>query len=132
MVFLLLVSSVVLLQGNKLCSYYNAPTLRYFAGTEKRLIETCSSPTQMLENEHIVIAQVVGTAPIMAARLQASQPVEVEMLQELVEFMCTLVRTLYKPGMCTVQEILTCPNSEISVVLQRTASYRFPRLFISP
>jgi len=50
---------------------------------------TSSSPTQMLENEHIVIAQVVGAAPILADRLQASQPVDVEMLQELVEFMRT-------------------------------------------
>jgi hemerythrin-like domain-containing protein len=47
------------------------------------------SPTQMLEDEHLVIAKVVGAVPILADRLEAGLELEVELLQEVVEFMRT-------------------------------------------
>ena len=50
---------------------------------------TMKSPTQMLENEHRVIAKVVGAVPILADRLEASHVVDVETLQGVVEFMHT-------------------------------------------
>ena len=45
------------------------------------------SPTQMLENEHLVIAKVVSAAPVLADRLEAGQTISVETLQGVVEFM---------------------------------------------
>jgi hemerythrin-like domain-containing protein len=50
---------------------------------------TMKSPTQMLENEHRVIAKVVGAAPILADRLESDQVVALETLQGIVEFMST-------------------------------------------
>jgi hemerythrin-like domain-containing protein len=50
---------------------------------------TAQSPTQMLENEHLVIAKVVGAAPLLADRLEAGQAVDDGTLQGLVEFMRT-------------------------------------------
>lgn len=47
------------------------------------------SPTQMLEDEHLVIAKVVGAAPVLADRLDAGQRVDVETLQQIVDFMRT-------------------------------------------
>lgn len=47
------------------------------------------SPTQMLEDEHLVIAKVVGAAPVLADRLDAGQRVDVETLQQIVNFMRT-------------------------------------------
>jgi hemerythrin-like domain-containing protein len=48
-----------------------------------------NSPTQMLEDEHLVIAKVVGAAPVLADRLEAGQAVDVDTLQGVVEFMRT-------------------------------------------
>jgi hemerythrin-like domain-containing protein len=48
---------------------------------------TTNSPTQMLEDEHLVIAKVVGAAPVLADRLEAGQLVDVETLLDVVEFM---------------------------------------------
>ncbi len=45
------------------------------------------SPTQMLENEHLVIAKVVGATSVMADRLEAGIAVDGDMLQGVVEFM---------------------------------------------
>jgi hemerythrin-like domain-containing protein len=45
------------------------------------------SPTQLLEDEHLVIAKVVGAAPVLADRLEAGQAVDADTLQEVVEFM---------------------------------------------
>jgi hemerythrin-like domain-containing protein len=50
---------------------------------------TTNSPTQMLEDEHLVIAKVVGAAPMLADRLEAAQLVDVETLWGVVEFMRT-------------------------------------------
>jgi len=47
------------------------------------------SPIQMLEDEHLVIAKVVGAAPVLADRLEAGQTMDVETLQGVVEFMRT-------------------------------------------
>lgn len=47
------------------------------------------SPTQMLEDEHLVIAKVVGATSILADRLDAGQAVDVDTLQRVVEFMRT-------------------------------------------
>jgi hemerythrin-like domain-containing protein len=43
----------------------------------------------MLEDEHLVIAKVVGAAPVLADRLEAGQFVDVETLLGVVEFMRT-------------------------------------------
>jgi hemerythrin-like domain-containing protein len=43
----------------------------------------------MLEDEHLVIAKVVGAAPVLADRLEADQLVDVETLLGVVEFMRT-------------------------------------------
>ena len=48
-----------------------------------------NSPTQMLEDEHLVIAKVVGAAPVLADRMEAGQLVDVETLRGVVEFMRT-------------------------------------------
>ena len=48
-----------------------------------------NSPTRMLEDEHLVIAKVVGAAPVLADRLEAGQFVDVETLLGVVEFMRT-------------------------------------------
>ena len=45
------------------------------------------NPTQMLENEHLIIAKVVGAASVLADRLGAGQEVGNETLQGVVEFM---------------------------------------------
>jgi hemerythrin-like domain-containing protein len=45
------------------------------------------NPTEMLEVEHRVIAKIVASAPILADRLDAGQPVDVETLRQVVEFM---------------------------------------------
>lgn len=50
---------------------------------------TVKSPTQMLEDEHRVIAKVVGAAPVLADRLEADRVVDAETLQGIVEFMRT-------------------------------------------
>ena len=50
---------------------------------------TTNSPTRMLEDEHLVIAKVVGAAPLLADRLAAGQLVDVETLFGVVEFMRT-------------------------------------------
>lgn len=50
---------------------------------------TTNSPTQMLEDEHRVIAKVVGAAPVLADRLEAGQVVDAATLQGMVEFMRT-------------------------------------------
>jgi hemerythrin-like domain-containing protein len=47
------------------------------------------SPTKMLEDEHLVIAKVVGAAPVLADRVEAGQVVHVDTLQGVVEFMRT-------------------------------------------
>jgi len=47
------------------------------------------SPTQMLEDEHLIIAKVVGAAPVLADRLEAGQPMDVATIQGVVEFMRT-------------------------------------------
>ncbi len=46
-------------------------------------------PTEILENEHRIIAKVVGAAPILADRLETGQTVDMKMLQEIVGFMHT-------------------------------------------
>jgi hemerythrin-like domain-containing protein len=46
-----------------------------------------NSPTRMLEDEHLVIAKVVGAAPVLADRIEAGQTVDVETLLGVVEFM---------------------------------------------
>jgi hemerythrin-like domain-containing protein len=43
----------------------------------------------MLEDEHLVIAKVVGAAPVLADRLEADQAVDADLLQGVVEFMRT-------------------------------------------
>ena len=48
-----------------------------------------NSPTQMLENEHLVIAKIVGAAPVLADRLEAGATIDVVTLQGVVEFMRT-------------------------------------------
>lgn len=48
---------------------------------------TSKSPTQILEEEHLIIAKVVGAAPVLADRLEAGQLVGAETLLEVVEFM---------------------------------------------
>jgi hemerythrin-like domain-containing protein len=45
--------------------------------------------TQMLENEHLIIAKVVGAASVLVDRLEAGQEVGNETLQGVVEFMRT-------------------------------------------
>ena len=50
-----------------------------------------NSPTKMLEDEHLIIAKVVGAAPILANRIEVGQVVDVETLQGVVEFMRTFV-----------------------------------------
>jgi hemerythrin-like domain-containing protein len=50
---------------------------------------TISSPTQMLENEHFVIAKVIGAAPVLADRLEAGQVVDGYTIHGVVEFMRT-------------------------------------------
>jgi hemerythrin-like domain-containing protein len=47
------------------------------------------SPTQMLENEHLVIAKVVSAASVLADRLEAGQAVSEDTLQGVIEFMRT-------------------------------------------
>ena len=47
------------------------------------------NPTQMLEDEHRIIAKVVGAATVLADRLEAGQPVDLDTLQGVVEFMRT-------------------------------------------
>src|SRR5512139_990593 len=44
-------------------------------------------PTEMLEAEHRFIAKVVGSAGLLADKLEAGQPVEAHVFQEVVEFM---------------------------------------------
>jgi hemerythrin-like domain-containing protein len=44
-------------------------------------------PTDLLENEHHVIAKMVLVASMLADRLVAGQSVEVETLQRMVEFL---------------------------------------------
>jgi hemerythrin-like domain-containing protein len=46
-----------------------------------------NSPTDMLEVEHRVIAKIVLVASMMADQLDAGQPVDMEILQQVVEFM---------------------------------------------
>ena len=48
---------------------------------------TTNSPTQMLEDEHLVIAKVVEAAIVLADRLEAGQALDADMLQRVVEFM---------------------------------------------
>ncbi len=45
------------------------------------------SPTEMLEAEHRFIAQVVSAASLLADKLEAGQPVEAQVFQNVVEFM---------------------------------------------
>ena len=56
---------------------------------------TTNSLTQMLEDEHLVIAKVVGAAPVLADRLEAGQLVDVETLLGVVEFMRTFADNLH-------------------------------------
>ena len=46
-----------------------------------------NSPTEMLEAEHRFIAKVVSSAGLLANKLEAGQPVEARVFQEVVEFM---------------------------------------------
>jgi hemerythrin-like domain-containing protein len=50
---------------------------------------TTNSPTQMLEDEHVIIAKVVAATPVLADRLEAGQAIEAETLRGIVEFMRT-------------------------------------------
>jgi hemerythrin-like domain-containing protein len=43
----------------------------------------------MLEDEHLVIAKVVGAAPVLAERLEAGQSADLDTLRGVVEFMRT-------------------------------------------
>ena len=45
------------------------------------------NPTEMLEAEHRFIAQVVSAAGLLAEKLEAGQPVEAQIFQNIVEFM---------------------------------------------
>jgi len=45
------------------------------------------SPTEMLEAEHRFIAKVVSAAGLLADKLEAGQPVEAQVFQNVVEFM---------------------------------------------
>jgi hemerythrin-like domain-containing protein len=49
------------------------------------------SPTDMLEVEHRVIAKIVLVASMMADQYDAGQPLDVEILQRVVEFMSIYV-----------------------------------------
>jgi hemerythrin-like domain-containing protein len=55
--------------------------------SKRRSIRMNDSPTQMLEDEHRVIAKVVGAAPVLADRLEAGQAVDRETLDGVIEFM---------------------------------------------
>ena len=46
-----------------------------------------NSPTEMLEAEHRFIAKVVSAAGLLADKLEAGQPVEAQVFQNVVEFM---------------------------------------------
>ena len=46
-----------------------------------------NSPTDMLEGEHRVIAKIIMVVSMLADQLDAGQPVDVEMLQQMVEFL---------------------------------------------
>jgi hemerythrin-like domain-containing protein len=48
-----------------------------------------NSPTQMLEDEHLVIAKIISAASVLADRLEAGQDIDVETLNGVVEFMRT-------------------------------------------
>ena len=48
---------------------------------------TNNSPIQMLEDEHLIIAKVIGAVSVLADRLEAGQVVDVETLQGVIEFM---------------------------------------------
>lgn len=48
---------------------------------------TTASATRMLESEHVIIAKVIGAVPILAARLEAGQTVDDDVLNGVVEFM---------------------------------------------
>ena len=50
---------------------------------------TNNSPIQMLEDEHLIIAKVIGAVSVLADRLEAGQVVDVETLQGVIEFMHT-------------------------------------------
>lgn len=50
---------------------------------------TSNSPIQMLEDEHLIIAKVIGAAPVLADRLEAGQVVDVKTLHGVIEFMRT-------------------------------------------
>ena len=52
---------------------------------------TTNSPTRMLEDEHLVIAKVVGAVSVLADRLEAGQSVDVETLFGVIEFIHTFV-----------------------------------------
>jgi hemerythrin-like domain-containing protein len=47
------------------------------------------SPTQMLEEEHVVIAKVVSAASVIADRLEAGEGVDLDTLLGMVDFMRT-------------------------------------------
>ena len=44
-------------------------------------------PIQMLENEHLVNAKVVGATPILAERLETGMEMDIDILQGVIEFM---------------------------------------------
>ena len=48
-----------------------------------------NDPIGMLEEEHRFIAKVVSAATVLADRLDADQPVKIETLESIVEFMRT-------------------------------------------
>ena len=50
---------------------------------------TNNSPIQMLEDEHLIIAKVIGAVSVLADRLEAGQVVDVKTLQGVIEFMHT-------------------------------------------
>ncbi len=50
---------------------------------------TVNSPTRILEDEHLIIAKVVGSVPILADQLEVGKNVDMETLQGVVEFMRT-------------------------------------------
>ena len=46
-----------------------------------------SSPTVMLEDEHKIIALIVGAAPVLASKLEEGRPVDTRLISGIVEFM---------------------------------------------
>ncbi len=48
-----------------------------------------NSPTQMLEEEHRFIAKAVNATAVIADKLETGEPVAIETLQDIVEFMRT-------------------------------------------